>query len=65
KSVGYTLLDTGGAAVISVTNVKAKESGSVGEADLQGLRQVMAMQLGGFDMQNYQRSRKQEADVTY
>jgi hypothetical protein len=58
------LLDNGGAAVISVTNVKAKKPGSVDEADMQGLRQVMAMQLGGFDMQNYQSSRKQEADVT-
>ena len=47
-----------------MTNVKAKGPDSVDEVDMQGLRQVMAMQLGGFDMQNYQSSRKQEADVT-
>ncbi|MBT3427772.1 MAG: hypothetical protein HOJ61_05645 [Gammaproteobacteria bacterium] len=64
KSVGYTLTDGGGAAVISVTNVAAKQVDAIMDEEVQGLGQVMAMQLGGFDMQNYQSSRKQEADIT-
>ena len=64
KSVGYTLIDGGGAAVISVTNVEAKQVDAIMDEEVQGLGQVMAMQLGGFDMQNYQSSRKQEADIT-
>lgn len=64
KSVGYTLIDGGGAAVISVTNVEAKQVDAMRDEEVQGLGQVMAIQQGGFDMQNYQSSRKQAADIT-
>ena len=64
KSVGYALIENGGAAVISVTNVETKQLESILDEEVQGLQQVMAMQLGGFDLQNHQRSRLQASDIT-
>ena len=64
KSVGYTMLPGGGAAVISVTNVKIKAEGPAGSREVEALGRALALGQGNVDYQEYQASLLKAASVT-
>lgn len=63
KSVGYTMLPGGDAAVISVTNVQNQEGPELGEEQIVSLQRALAMRQGAIDYQNFQDSLIEAADV--
>ncbi len=63
KSVGLAILDDGGAAVISVTNVQNRDDAST-EQELAGISLVLAAQQGAVDYQEFLDSLRQQADIS-
>jgi peptidyl-prolyl cis-trans isomerase D len=63
KTVGYTLLLDGDAAVISITNVRNKPAGETGMAELDSLIRILGARQGGMDYQEFQESLAEMADI--
>lgn len=63
KTVGYVVLPTGDVAIISVTNVKNKNSDDVGPAELDNLFRVLATRQGAMEYQEFQDSLIETADI--
>lgn len=64
KSVGYTLLPDGDAAVISVTNVQNKPRSDVSDEELKSLGRILANQRGGFEYSEFRDNLAAMGEVT-
>ena len=63
KSVGYTTMSDGGAAVISVTNVNNFAEGALAPTEVADLHRIMNSQQGAVDYQEFQETLAAGSDV--
>ncbi|MEX2488242.1 MAG: SurA N-terminal domain-containing protein [Pseudomonadales bacterium] len=64
KSVGYTILEEGDAAVVTVTNVENGDVDAMAAQDIRQLGRALANQRGRHDFQEFRANLEREIEVT-
>ncbi|MEX0942434.1 MAG: SurA N-terminal domain-containing protein [Pseudomonadales bacterium] len=64
KSVGYSLLSSGDAVVISVTNVRNQPESQMNVAELEGLKRILENQRGAFEYREFRNQLAEAGDIS-
>ncbi len=64
KSVGYTVLEDGDAAVVTVTNVENGDVDDLSEENIRGITRALALQQGRDDFMEFREDLTRRTEIT-